>query len=301
MESPPHSRYQKILSMTHNWTSATHSWHQQLAVTGFLFLILCSPGGRQAAAQLRYPIDVAVHEDSIYVVDRTLPGVQKISPDGQLSVVFEASKKFRTPLNGARSIVVAPDGGLIVGDSATRQLYRLTGDQPEAILTSKTGIGVPYAMAYDQQGNLFVADLEPPGRIYRVPVGKTEPEVFAVQPGVRGLTIDAEGNLITVTGLAEALLKFSPMGKRTVILGNRPFRFPNAVVAKGSDLFVSDSYGKCIWKINSAGEASKFCESGLTYPGGMTVHGDNLLVTDAKVGKIMSISPDGMASEVQVK
>lgn len=254
-----------------------------------------------AVGQLQYPIDVAVGGDQVYVVDRKLPGLFRIDKDGKLSEVFKASKKFRTPLNAARCVIVAPDGQVIVGDSSTRQLYKMGGAKPEAILTNKIGIGVPYAMVFDKAGNLFVADLEPPGRIFKIPAGKTEPEPFATQPGVRGLAIDENGNLIAVTGLADALLKFTPDGKKSVILGGRPFRFPNSVAVKGTDIFVCDSYKKCVWKIDQAGNATEFCSSGISYPGGIAVQGDNLLVTDAKAAKIFSISQDGKATELVVK
>lgn len=267
-------------------------------------IVFCSVvlgAASNSQAQLQYPIDIAVLGEDVLVIDRKLPGLQKIAKDGTLSTVFQASRKYKTPLNGARCVATSPDGKILVGDSATRQIYLFEGVEPKPMLTNKIGIGVPYAMAFDQQGNLFVADLEPPGRIFKVPAGKTEPEVFAVQPGVRGLTIDKSGNLIAVTGLADALLKFTPDGKRTVILGNRPFVFPNSVAAKGDELFVCDSYKKCVWKIDSAGKASVYCDTGLTYPGGIAIQGENVLVTDAKVMKIMSISPDGKAKEIAVK
>lgn len=253
------------------------------------------------AAQLQYPIDIAFQGEDILVVDRTLPGLQKISNDGALSVVFQASKKFRTPLNAARCVVVSPAGDVLVGDSSTRQIYKIEDGKPTPLLTNKIGIGIPYAMVFDKDGNLFVADLEPPGRIFKIAAGKTEPEPFATQPGVRGLAIDKEGNLIAVTGLEDALLKFSPDGKKTVILGNRPFRFPNSVAVKGDDIFVCDSYKKCVWKVDSAGKSTEFCSSGITYPGGIAVKGDNLLVTDAKSKKIFSVSPEGKATEVTIK
>ena len=252
-------------------------------------------------AQLNYPVDVAVSGDDILVADLKLPGIQKISKDGGLSVVYKGTSKFRTPLNGVRCVVTNPEGKIVVGDSATRQIYIIEGGKPKPLLTNKIGIGVPYAMVYDQKGNLFVADLEQPGRIFKVPAGKTVPEVFAVESGVRGLAIDKNGDLIAVTGQADALVKFAADGKKSVILGNRPFRFPNSVAVKGDDIFVCDSYKKCVWKIDSAGKATEFCKSGITYPGGLAVQGDNLLVTDSKSKKIFSISADGTAKEVPIK
>lgn len=267
-------------------------------LTGIVFLLsLC----HTCVGQLQYPIDVAVSGDEIFVVDRKLPGLQKIRADGTLEVVFAASKKYRTPLNAARCVVVGPAGEVIVGDSATRQLYRMEQGKPVPILTNEIGIGIPYAMVFDKSGNLFVADLEPPGRIFRIPAGKTVPEEFAVQPGVRGLAVDSKGNLIALTGHEDAILRFTPDGKKSVVLGNRPFRFPNSLAIRGEEMYVCDSYGQCIWKVDSAGKASRFCSKGLTYPGGIAVRGKKLLVTDAKTGKIFEIAEDGTASAVPIK
>ncbi|MEC9091294.1 MAG: hypothetical protein VX438_01220, partial [Planctomycetota bacterium] len=270
-------------------------WQYNITVA----LILSISGS--AFGQLQYPVDVAVSGEDIYVVDRKLPGVLKIDTNGTLSEIFKASKKFRTPLNAARCVVVSPQGTIIVGDSSTRQLYKMGGANPEPLLTNPTGIGVPYAMVFDKDENLFVADLEAPGRIFKIPAGSTQPEPFAIQPGVRGLAVDPQGNLIAVTGLAEALLKYSPAGKRTVIAGNRPFRFPNSVAVKGDQIFVCDSYKKCVWQINPAGEVTEFCSEGISYPGGLAVQGDKLLVTDSKAKKIFSIGNDGKAVEVPIK
>lgn len=235
------------------------------------------------------------------VVDRNLPGVLKIDDKGMVSEVFKASKKFRTPLNAARSILVRADKSIVVGDSATRQIYQMGDAEPKPLLTNNPGIGIPYAMAENADGDLFIADLEPPGRIFKLKKGSTEPEVFATQPGVRGLAVDAKGNLIVLTGLGEALLKYSPDGKREVILKDRPFNFPNSIVIVGEDIYVADSYKKCIWKIGADGKPVVFADKGLDYPGGLAVMGETILVTDAKAKAIKQIDSAGSVTEFRAK
>lgn len=253
------------------------------------------------SSQLQYPIDVAVSGDEVIVVDRNLPGVFKIANDGKLSELFKASKKFRTPLNAARCVAVSADGEIVFGDSSTRQIYKWVDGKPVAMLTTRVGIGVPYAMVFDKAGNLFISDLEVPGRIYKLAKGKSEPEEFAIQPAVRGLAIDKDGNLIAVTGLKEAVLKFTPDGKRSVLFDNRPFEFPNSLVILGDNIYVSDSYKKCVWKMGPDLKPVAWCSEGISYPGGMSAHGENVLVTDSKAKKIFSISPEGKASEIAIK
>ena len=60
-------------------------------------------------------------------------------------------------------------------------------------------------------------------------------------------------------------------------------------------------YKKCIWRVDASGKASECCSSGISYPGGMAVAGDRLIVTDAKAKKIFSIGPDGKATELAIK
>lgn len=266
-----------------------------------LFFISCWSLNSQLNGQLQYPIDVAVSGEDLIIVDRNLPGVFKATGDGALSEVFRASKKFRTPLNAVRCVAVSADGDLFFGDSSTRQVYKIDGNKPIPILTNRVGIGVPYAMVFDKVGNLFVSDLEAPGRIYKIPAGESEPQQFAIQPAVRGLAIDKDGSLIALTGLKEAVLKFTPDGKRSVLIDNRPFEFPNSLLIKGDDMYVSDSYKKCVWKIGSDLKPVAWCVDGISYPGGMAIRKDAIIVTDSKAKKVFAISPDGKATEVKIK
>jgi len=266
-----------------------------------LFFISCWSLNSQLNGQLQYPIDVAVSGEDLIIVDRNLPGVFKATGDGALSEVFRASKKFRTPLNAVRCVAVSADGELFFGDSSTRQVYKFDGNKPIPILANRVGIGVPYAMVFDKVGNLFVSDLEAPGRIYKIPAGESEPQQFAIQPAVRGLAIDKDGSLIALTGLKEAVLKFTPDGKRSVLIDNRPFEFPNSLLIKGDDMYVSDSYKKCVWKIGSDLKPVAWCVDGISYPGGMAIRKDAIIVTDSKAKKVFAISPDGKATEVKIK
>ena len=66
-------------------------------------------------------------------------------------------------------------------------------------------------------------------------------------------------------------------------------------------MYVSDSYRKCVWKIGADRKPVAWCTEGISYPGGLSSQGENVLVTDSKARKIFSISPDGKASEVMIK
>ena len=66
-----------------------------------------------AATEFVYPLAVTAQADGvIYVADRNLPGVWKVV-NGQKSIYFQGSKKFRTPLNAVRCLAIDHQGKLM--------------------------------------------------------------------------------------------------------------------------------------------------------------------------------------------
>ncbi len=112
-----------------------------------------------SAGDLQYPLSVAAAEDGpIYAADRDMHGVWKVV-NGELGILFEGSKKFRTPLNAARCVALDKKGRVLAGDSATREVYRFNeSNQPEPLTRGE--IGIPMAIAVNSQGDIVVCDLE---------------------------------------------------------------------------------------------------------------------------------------------
>lgn len=261
-------------------------------------LLILSPlslfaGESPVPAQFQYPLAVAVAEDEvIYVADRKLPGIWKIS-DGKFKVYYQASKRFGTPLNAVRCLAIAKNGQLLAGDSATREVYRFdkTGE-PKPLTNGK--IGIPSAIAPDNQGTLFVADLETQ-RIWKVPATGGKPKEFLVTAGVRGLSFDSKGNLIVIRNLSDQVKRVSPDGRVEVLVKKRPMKFPHHVVInKKDEMFVADNYLGGIWKI-SPGQPPKVFASGkpLMKPVGLARQGKLLIVADPHAKKLFSIDKDG--------
>ena len=102
-----------------------------------LILAIFASVDSNAAAELQYPLSIAVAKSgTIYLADRDLPGVWKLE-GGVLSVFFEGSKKFRTPLNAVRCVAVDREGKIWAGDSSTRDIYRLDDRGQATGLTQK--------------------------------------------------------------------------------------------------------------------------------------------------------------------
>ena len=291
---------------------------------------LAQPTG--PGAGFRRPLAVAVAADgTAYVADRDLPGVWKVPPPGPGAgdapaapvvpkpVVLKAvPRRFGRPLNAPRCLAVALDGTLLVGDTATREVYRLDpaadDPAPAALLTAPgtTGpVGVPSALAVGPGGAIYVADLETQ-RIYEVPAAGAveagaEPKEIAVLPGVRGLAFGPGGELFAVTTDADPVRRLAPPAGgddgpwgMTVAVAGRPFGFGQHVAA-GPDgtLYVADNYEKCVWKIPPAGggfggPAKLAAGAPLAGPVGLAwdaADPPRLLVADPAAGKLFAVDP----------
>lgn len=254
---------------------------------------------QEAAAPTKfvYPLASAVAPDgAIYIADRNLPGVWKYA-DGQLSVLFHASKKFRTPLNAVRCVAIDHEGRLLAGDSSTREIYRFDADGKPQPLTNG-GIGIPMAMAVATDGTIYAADLEIQ-RVVAVPPEGGEPRILAQITGCRGLALAADGKLWAVSnGGSDVLLKMDPTAETPaweVVLGGQPFQFPAEIAVLPSGVaYVADGYAKTIWKVEP-GQVPQPAFQGepLQHPVGLVRHKEGLLVTDPRAVTLFELSAAG--------
>ena len=251
-----------------------------------------------SAQELQYPLAIATHDATIYLADRNLPGVWK-SAGGKLSVYFQASKTFRTPLNAPRCLAVDGQGRLYVGDSATREVYRFDDSGQPQPLTSGT-IGIPMGIAVTAEGDLLVSDLEV-HRIWKVTLsGKEKPttEKYADVAAPSGVCLDKEGRLWVVSRGTNALLRVSPEQKVEVVVAGREFEFPHSVVLdQGGTAYISDGYAKAIWRLSPDGKPEKWVSGEpLVNPVGLALRGDNLLVVDPRAMGVFKIDKEAKIS-----
>jgi sugar lactone lactonase YvrE len=254
-----------------------------------------------AAMELVYPLSSAVHESgAIYIADRNLPGVWKLE-DGTLSVFFQASKKFRTPLNAVRCVAVDKLGNVLAGDSATRDVYRFDkAGQP--IPLTDGGIGIPMDIALDAQGNLYVADLEL-HCIWKVPQAGGKPTKFLDLRAPRGLFVDQEERLWIVAHGDDLLFRASAAGELETVVKGRLFEFPHCVAVDGDGTaYVTDGYAKTVWKIAPGADPQPLVQGPpLDNPVGLTWKSDALLVTDSRANGLFEVTKEGTISRLEVK
>lgn len=254
-------------------------------LSGSALTLLAQEPALKSAPAAAYPLDtVAAADGTLFIVDRNLPGIRRQTAEG-LSVFVQGSKKFREPLNAPRCLALTPEGTLVIGDSATRDLYKINAEgKPEAVTGGKIGIPMDLAIATD--GTMYVADLETRTVLKIAPNSKT-PELF-VKLNARGLCLDAGGNLWVVTQDNEQLVKVTPDAKTEVVVATRQFDFPHQVVVNAAgEAFVTDGYGKSIWKI-VAGQAPQKVFQGdpLINPVGISLMGSEWIVTDPRAAKV---------------
>jgi sugar lactone lactonase YvrE len=233
-------------------------------------------------AVLKYPLSVAADGEGLYVVDLDLPGVWQVMNDKRELFVM-GSKFLRKPLNRPRCVVMHPQGGILVGDSATREVYHVAAKdaQPKPLCNARIGIAMALAISPDGK-SFYVGDAEKRAT-FRLPIEGGEPELVA-RVNARGLAFDPEGNLWAVTPDDAAVHRIDVKANSSVpVITGRPYQYPNGLVWSGDHGFVTDGYGKSIWKFTADGKTEKWFEGEpLVGPVGMAINDQFLFVADPK-------------------
>lgn len=246
-----------------------------------------------AGQQLQYPLAVAATDDlGPYVVDLNLPGVWRHTADGW-AAFFQGSKQFRTPLHRPRCATFDRQGKLLVGDSATREVYRLDEVGTPTPLT-QGGIGVPMDLVVVESGEVFVSDLEL-HCIWRFASDGGVPQKLADVPAPRGLALDREGKLLVVSHGEHPVWRVDLAGQVEPVVAAGPFQFPHdLVLAEDEGLIVSDGYAKTLWKVNAQGEAAAWVQGEpLMNPVGLVWYQQALLVADPQARTVFRVDAQG--------
>lgn len=263
----------------------------KLRVTGTslatLTLAICLPvmAGAEddrapAPEEPQYPIAVAVSGDDVYSVDLDGSGVWKSSVGGDRSWFYAGSRFLRQEMNRPRPIVAHPDGGVIVGDSASREIYHIAADGSSARPLNDGFLGIPMALAVSpDKTQLYIGDAERRAT-FRIPINgveKDEDGKFAVpelvaRVNARGLDFADDATLYAATPDADAVVRIdvttgetTPEGGGTEatvtpVVTDRPFQYVGGMVWTGDHGYVSDVYAKTIWKFDADGNVEPFFE-----------------------------------------
>lgn len=237
-----------------------------------------------------YPIGVATGPAGLFCVDLDLPGVWRV--DGERTLFARGSNLLRKPMNRPRCIVTLGDS-VLVGDSATREVYRIDAADAAPVALTGGGIGIPMVLTIDPAGEmLYVGDAEKRAT-FKLPVAGGRPELVA-RVNARGLAFDDSGRLWAVTPDDAALVRIDvATGETTPVLTGRPFQYPNGLAWHGGAAYVTDGYGRCIWKVDADGEFEKWHDGDpLVGPVGVAVGDGSLWVADPKQKNVYQFNLD---------
>jgi uncharacterized protein (TIGR03437 family) len=245
---------------------------------------------------------------NMYLADARTTGALKRSPQGEITALAVAG----------RAVAAAPGGGAYYGWN--NAIFRVdAANKVTAVAGTVAGVAevigdggtaeaarllAPSGLAYDREGNLYVAD-ERAHRIRRVtPAGLittfagTGKAAYsgdggqAVRAGLnapRGLAFDANGFLYVADSGNHAIRKIAPSGAITTVAGNgfpgfrgdggpataAMLREPSGVaVDPTGDLFIADTANHRVRRMNKAGLIVTYAgngSSGMAYEGGAAV------------------------------
>ena len=129
--------------------------------------------------------------------------------------------------------------------------------------------------------------------MFRIPIAGGKPELV-VRVNARGLSFDSEGKLWAVTPDAEAVYRIDVKERSAeAIVKDRPYQMPGGLTWAGDHGYVSDVYGKSIWKFTADGKTEKWYggdgEDALGGPVGLAVTDEAVLVADPKKKQTLQI------------
>lgn len=244
-----------------------------------------------AEVELNNPTGLAFdHSGNLFVADHAAQTIFKFALDGTRSVFVTGIRlsdgnglAFDTADN---LFVLSPSGEYHVGGTILK--FSPGGTRS----TFATGVGLPYSLAIDPSGNLFVSDWDT-GSIYKL-TPKGDKSTFATtEIAAKNLACDQAGNLFAGVPLKRSIFKYEPGGAKSDFATN--IIVNTLAVDKAGNVYVGDT-GNTIFKFTPAGAKSDFAKV-TTSPRGFALdRSGNLFVVERFSGAISKFAPDGAES-----
>jgi hypothetical protein len=151
-----------------------------------------------------------------------------------------------------------------------------------------TEIERPYGVAFDSNGNLFVSH---PGEILKIAPDGTK-TLFAKAVAPANLTIDGAGNVFVPDHQINCIFKVTPAGKRSFAAVNLT-NPTSPIFDRSGNLFAADDSG--VYKVDAYTRKSSFA-TGVSALAIVFDRAGNLFVSDKGSGGILKFTPAGVRS-----
>jgi sugar lactone lactonase YvrE len=170
-----------------------------------------------------------------------------------------ASMKKLGEWNGFKNpgdAVEAPNGDVIVADTGTGSLVRVTGPKATDRKIVASGLGAPVGLAWARPDALYASESRA-GQVSRVDLKTGAKSVVAAKLETpEGVAVDSDGMLLVVEVAAKRLTRIDPKsGSRSVIASNLPIGLGygpslyRGVAASASAIYVNSDIENAIYKI----------------------------------------------------
>jgi hypothetical protein len=216
--------------------------------------MLFNPDGELLPSSADLPAGIALVQGRAFILDSNRGRVLKVTPDGELAVIFESERGGETSIFAATAMaargeelyIPSPDTGSVVVVSTSGRLERIIQPKippaPEPLRAAGIAVTDRGAIWLPDVANHRLLLLEDDG-LFSAAIGQGVPssgEYGFNSP--RGLAMDRLGNLWVVDTLNGEVKKYSPLGTFVQSVGEGRLAAPRQVAVDGAgNILVSDS------------------------------------------------------------
>jgi sugar lactone lactonase YvrE len=191
-----------------------------------------------ASQGIHSPEDIAVASDGrVYFTDDDMGGVWEIDPEGTLRRIAGPDEG----LTSTEGLTITPDGDLLVGDGHQQKIYRVTREGAVSTFDAP-GIDKPESFAFDDAGNLYIAD-DRQNRVFRRDADGTMHTVLTQKDGLNSPETIAwhAGALYIADNEGGKLWRYTPNGdlKPLMVFAGKLQNVQGLTFGRNGDIYIT--------------------------------------------------------------